>query len=239
MGEVTLVKSEWNANDFNTALGCTLFDGCSEAAVRDYLNVSGVNVYDFSGGEEVPGELRAHCWAIVMHGSAKIFSGGEGGCVLLNVAGKGEIFDIVALTGHREGVPLSTVITAGKCRIAFIEACGIEVLMRDYPSIAANCFAFLTGRVGFLNQRIHTLSRGSAESKLADFLLNEFYQEDGRLLVKLKSCVELADRLGMSRASLYRALGTLEDSGVISRSGKRITILDRERLQRYYSNPNK
>ena len=226
-----MVKSEWNANDFNTAAGCCLFSGCGEDTVRRYWESSDVNVYGFSGGETVPQALRAHCWAVVLTGSVKIFSGSENGSVLLNVVGRGEIFDIAALSGRKEGVPLSTVVAAGKCRIAFTEARSVELLMREYPAIAANCFAFFTERIGFLNRRIHTLSCGSAESKLTDFLLHEFYQEGGRFLVKLKSCVELADRLGVSRASLYRALGALEDAGVIARSGKLINILDMEKLQ--------
>ena len=229
-----MVKSEWNANDFNIAANCCLFNGCSEDTVRDYLESSGVNVYDFSGGETVAQELRAHCWAVVLMGSVKIFSGGENGSVLLNVVGRGEIFDIAALTGRRGGGPLSVAVTVGKCRILFVTACDIMALMRDYPHIAANCFGFFTERIDFLNRRIHTLSCGSAEGRLADFLLNEFCQEDGRFLVKLKSCVELADRLGVSRASLYRALGALEDAGVIVRSGKQITILDMELLAAGY-----
>lgn len=229
-----MVKSEWNANDFNTARECCLFDGCGADTVRAYLDSSGVNVCDFSGGEEVPSELRARCWAIVVTGSVKIFSGGEDGSVLLNVVGRGEVFDIAVLTGRRGGAPLSTAITVGRCRIAFIAACEIQTLMSEYPKIAANCFGFCSSRIYFLNRRLHTLSCGSAEGKLADFLLNEFYQEDGRFLVKLKSCVELADKLGVSRASLYRALGTLQEAGVIARSGKQITILDMEGLQKSY-----
>lgn len=227
-----MVKSEFNANDFNTALNCCLFADCTQDEVRSYMDQSGMSVYDFSGGEEVSRELRNNCWSIVMMGSVKIFSGGEGSCVLLNVVGKCEVFDIAALTGRRGDAPPSAVITAGKCRIAFITACDIEALMSNHPKIVANCLLFFAGRVGFLNRKIHTLSCGSCESKLADFLLNEFYQEDGRFMVKLRSCVELANRLGVSRASLYRSLGTLEDSGVITRSGKLITILDMHGLQR-------
>lgn len=230
--EVTVVKSEFNANDFNEALGCCLFDRCGEDMVRNYLDSSGVSVCDFTGGEEIPRELRVNCWSVVITGSVKIFSGGEGGSVLLNVVSRRGIFDIAALTGRCGNVPQCAVITVGRCRIAFITACGIESLMRDYPQIAANCLGFFTERVGFLNRRIRTLSCGSCESKLADFLLNEFYQEGGSFVVKLKSCVELANRLGVSRASLYRALGTLEDSGIISRSGKLITILDMQGLQK-------
>lgn len=221
-----MVKSEWNANDDNAVFACGLFDGCGEDGVRAFLAASDATVFDFAGGEEIPAEVRADCWGIVLGGSVRIFSGGEGGTVLLNVVSRREAFDIAALTGRREAAPPSTVVTAGRCRIAFLRACGVETLMREYPRVAANCFAFFAGRVGFLNRRIHTLSCGSAEGRLADYLLGEYRQEDGCCTVRLKSCVELANRLNVSRATLYRALGALEESGVIARSGKLITILD-------------
>ena len=39
-------------------------------------------------------------------------------------------------------------------------------------------------------------------------------------------CLMLEQRLGVSRASLYRAFAALEDSGLITRKGKTITVLD-------------
>ena len=81
------------------------------------------------------------------------------------------------------------------------------------------------------NRKIHTLSRATAEQKLADFLLSEFGVEGEKATVRIKSCVELAVRLNLSRASLYRALGTLEQSGMILRSGKLIELMDVPALQ--------
>ena len=37
---------------------------------------------------------------------------------------------------------------------------------------------------------------------------------------------QLCQRLGVSRASLYRAFSALEDSGLILRKGKTITVVD-------------
>ncbi len=226
-----MVKSEITANDFNTALTCRLFEGCGEDEVKKFWAASAVSVCDFAGGEEIPLSLRDSHWGIVLCGSVRIFSGGDGGAVLLNVVGRREPFDIASLTGRRSATPQSRVTAAGKCRIAFLTAMELTVLMSDYPRIAANCFVFFTNRIAFLNGRLHTLSCGSAEGKLANYLLSEFTHEGGSCTVRLKSCVELADRLGVSRASLYRALGALEESGVISRAGKVITICDLEALQ--------
>ena len=42
--------------------------------------------------------------------------------------------------------------------------------------------------------------------------------------------VQLAKTIGVGRASLYRALDTLEKSGAIARQGKQIWIRDKEKL---------
>ena len=66
--------------------------------------------------------------------------------------------------------------------------------------------------------RLQTLAEPGVEGKLARYLL-----ANGG-----SSCpaTELCQRLGVSRASLYRAFAVLEDSGLITRRGKTITIVD-------------
>lgn len=44
----------------------------------------------------------------------------------------------------------------------------------------------------------------------------------------------LPDALGVSRASLYRALDELEAAGHIARSGRHISLPDRERMRRAF-----
>ena len=225
-----MVKIERNAHDDSTAARCCLFKGCAPKDAASFLSASGVTIFEFTGGETIPVALRENCWAIVLCGSVRIFSDNEGGTALLNIVGSGEPFDIAALTGRCAAMPASSAIAAGRCRVAFVRACDVNVLLKEYPRVAANCLAFFTGRIAFLNRKIHTLSCGSAEGKLADFLLTEFRCEDDGLVVRVRSCVELAGRLNISRASLYRALGTLEERGAIARSGKRIVILDPDAL---------
>lgn len=227
-----MIESEWTDSDAEAVAKCHIFSACGRDAVRGLWEHLGGKVCDFSGGEVIPPSLRSRRCGIVIAGSVKIYSGGDGDeAVLLNVVGRYELFDIAAIANPDEGEPLSVAKTAGKSRIVFVNVCDIGELIASYPVEAANCFRFLCGRVKFLNQKIHTLSRGTSEQKLADYLLNEFVEEDGRNTVRLKSCVELAVRLNLSRASLYRALGQLEQSGLIERSGKIIRLLDIEALQ--------
>ena len=224
--------TDLSPEDRTVAESCRLFKGCNEQDVRRFLEESGVTVRCFTGGEIIPADARINCWSIVLHGSVRIYSGKDSGSALLiNVIGPGDPFDIASLAGCTDRPAMSEAKTAGKCRIAFVGDMDALRLTSDYPAVAANCMAFFCERIRFLNRKLHTLSRGTAEQKLADFLLGEFRAEDGRATVTVKSCVELAVRLNLSRASLYRALGILEDSGRISRRGKQIELLDIPGLQ--------
>ena len=184
-----MVKIERNAHDDSTAARCCLFKGCAPKDAASFLSASGVTIFEFTGGETIPVALRENCWAIVLCGSVRIFSDNEGGTALLNIVGSGEPFDIAALTGRCAAMPASSAIAAGRCRVAFVRACDVNVLLKEYPRVAANCLAFFTGRIAFLNRKIHTLSCGSAEGKLADISIvdtdNTFFLSPGPFLANL------------------------------------------------------
>ena len=225
-------KSEPTAEDYASLEKCRLFSGCDGEKIRDFLEESGIKVLNFTGRETLQQEIRSDCWGIVLSGSVRIYSGVDGeGEMLLNVVGASQPFDIAVLAGCRPNPVMSEIKTAGKCRIAFIGTLEPTHLMECYPKVAANVMEFFCGRIAFLNRKIHTLSRGTAERKLADYLLSEFTADSGTPEVVIKSCTELAVRLNLSRASLYRALGLLEQSGMISRTNKVIALLDLPSLQ--------
>ena len=69
------------------------------------------------------------------------------------------------------------------------------------------------------------MSAPSAEGKLARYLLS-FGDKELTL-----SATQLGRRLGVGRATLYRAFEALERAGTISREGKTIRILQPEALR--------
>lgn len=224
-------RSELRPEDVDVVAACRIFDGCDREETDRFLEESGIKVVSFAGREIIPHEQRSRCWGIVVSGSVRIYSGDDvGGEILLNVVGAGQPFDIASLAGCAGHPVMSEVRAAGKCCVAFIGAMDIRLIER-YPKVAANVMEFFCGRIAFLNRKIHTLSRGTAERKLADWLLGEFSTDGGKPEVTVRSCSEVAVRLNLSRASLYRAIGILEQSGCISRSGKRIELLDVAALQ--------
>ena len=70
------------------------------------------------------------------------------------------------------------------------------------------------------------MAQTGAEGKLARYLLT--VPSGGPLRL---SATDLAKRLGISRASLYRAFDALERTGAIRRTGKRIEVLSTAELE--------
>ena len=95
----------------------------------------------------------------------------------------------------------------------------MDRLLAEERSIRNNYLRYLTGRIRFLSGRLQSLAQTGSEGKLIRYLL-----ANGRSGSITCSSTELARRLGISRASLYRAFEPLEEGGLIIREGKTIRI---------------
>jgi len=140
----------------------------------------------------------------------------------------GDVFGAAALFAKEPGYPARlTALTT--TRALFFEEALLRELMAKNARAAENYIAFLAGRIRFLNHRIQSLIAGSAEALLGGFLLSA--SRGGQTIILDTSISALARRLNISRASLYRAFDSLEQRGLLQKSGKTITILDQDELQ--------
>ena len=104
----------------------------------------------------------------------------------------------------------------------------VDRLLEEEPLLRRNYLCYLTGRVRFLSGRLQSLSQNGTEGKLVRYLLT-----NGQSGSFTCSASDLAHRLGISRASLYRAFRDLEAGGVIRREGKTILIPSLSALEGY------
>jgi len=148
--------------------------------------------------------------------------------LILRLLEPGNVFGAAALFAESPNYP-SRLTALTKTRVLFFDETLLRDLMTEAPVLAENYIRFLTGRVHFLNRRIQSLIAGNTEALLANFLQGG--TEDRETIHLDTSLSGLARRLGISRASLYRAFDTLEHRGLIKKSGKTITILNRDGLQ--------
>lgn len=130
----------------------------------------------------------------------------------------GDLFGAAAL--YSDAPEFATTITARRpsCCLLLSQQVVDDLLAED-ALVRNNYLRYLTGRIRFLSTRLQSISQHGVEGKLARYLLTN---QRGQVLVC--PATELAGRLGVSRASLYRAFQALEDAGLILRHGPSIEI---------------
>ena len=115
---------------------------------------------------------------------------------------------------------LSRLFAEERCTALQISGDVIRKAIAAGGTFPLNIMEFLVDRVAFLNKKITAFAGYSSESKLNMYLTDN--TENGK--VRIASYTELAEVLGVGRASLYRSLDALEAKGVIKRKGRTIEI---------------
>lgn len=134
----------------------------------------------------------------------------------------GEVFGAATLFS---AVSHSTKVYAvGEAEVIFINKDTICKLIEGSSTVALNYINFLSDKISFLNRKVSAFTAANAEIKLAMYLYGNVDQ-NGSVIPKT-SMSELADQLGIGRASLYRVIDSLSLAGIISYNGKHFEILD-------------
>ena len=153
---------------------------------------------------------------LVSAGKVRLTTGFKSKEVLLKYAGVGEAFGAASLFG--------SFAYPTEC-IADCDC--VTRLIGENTVISLNYLRFLSSKISFLNREIAVFTAGSAEDKLALYLYSLGSSED---TVTVGSMTSLASQLGISRASLYRAVENLVSVGAVKYDGKAFTIIDRQKL---------
>ena len=154
----------------------------------------------------------------------------------------GDICDLhVAILGQMD----HGIATVSACKVADIPRRVIEELTSAHPAINRALWWATLVDEGTLREWLVGMGRRPADKRMAHLFCE--------LLVRLDSVGlasdngfdfpltqdELADTLGLSTVHANRTLQTLRDKGLITLSGRRLTVLDVERLRDFAGfNPN-
>ena len=190
-----------------------LFRGVSEELLQALAELEGASLIRFDPGVVYSPRHFRRSLGVVLSGQLQVTKG----ALAVSVLGPGDLFGAAALYSD-EPEFASTVTAKGPSRCLMLDQPLVDRLLAEHSQIRENYLRYLTGRIRFLSGRLQALAQPGVEGKLARYLL-----ANGG-----SSCpaTELCQRLGVSRASLYRAFAALEDSGLITRKGKTITVLD-------------
>jgi CRP-like cAMP-binding protein len=130
--------------------------------------------------------------------------------------------------GNRNRFPVN-VIAVSDSELLLIEKADFLKLLRINDIILGNFLDMISNRSQFLSEKIKFLNFKTIKGKLAQYIIQNT-GKDGISVTLGMTQVELADYFGVARPSVARALGELEDDGLIEANGKNIRIINKKSL---------
>ncbi len=165
----------------------------------------------------------------VLSGSALVYMAlARGDDVLVHVARPGEVFGHAARLGH--GPRLATILTARASRFLVLSEPALERLGRVSPEFWAALTGLLYQQYGDLLTQFARHLALPARARLAGRLL-QFSQGDAGGAARLPQ-TQLAELTGVTRKTVNVLLAELSGKGLVSVGHGRVTVTDRQALQR-------
>lgn len=173
------------------------------------------------GGTAYDRQCFRRCLGVLLEGELQV----RKEALLVSTLRTGDVFGAAALFTEQEEYP-TTLMARTDCRMLLIPQEAVRALICSSAAFAENYVSYLSDRIRFLSTRLDTVSADRGESKLASYLLSA-KDERGTVTV---SATQLSQRIGVGRATLYRAFEVLGREGAISRAGKSIRVIDEKKL---------
>ncbi len=205
---------------------CPLFADCGVETLHCALADEGCTMVEFAAGQTLYQPHRfSRSLGILLSGSVRVTRD----ALVISMLSPGEMFGAAALFNDRPDYA-TTLTAAAPCRVVLLTQDLISRLMDKDPRVRDNYIRYLSGRIRFLTGKVQSLAATGVDGKLARFLLGHLSPDEP---VLNGSSADLARRLGISRASLYRAFEALENRGLIAREGRTLQVTDFAGLESY------
>lgn len=206
-----------------------LFMGVSRKSISSLLEAQEKTIEVFKKGDVIfDTDKFDSSMGFIIRGAVNVIKPATN--VNMNTLKKGEFFGAASLYSKSDSY-LARIVATTETKVLFIEKETIGVLMLREQAMSMNFISYLTEQLYYLNAKIDAFTGGTAESRLATYLLEAF---GGYKTMQLSTpYTKLAVSLNIGRASLYRAFDTFIDNGIIEKDGKFIRLLNEEMLQSY------
>jgi CRP-like cAMP-binding protein len=170
----------------------------------------------------------------LLEGNAKV--------VKIGINGRGQIVRMVrprGILGYRalfaEESYRSAAITLDDSVIAVIDRGVLFEIMQENAELSLHVLKLIASELGLANLRTMTLTQKYIRGRLADsliFLIETYdFTDDGTIDVTL-SRGDLAQLSSMTTSNAIRTLSAFAAEGIVELVGKRIRVLDLERLKK-------
>ena len=220
-----------NVKERNTIMSTRLFRGAPDTVLNKVLAATDCEAKSFEKGETVySGKSFSRSLGVLLDGSLRVTKDtADGHSMIISTLTPGSLFGAAALFNDEEQY-VTNISALETSRLVFFSQRLVERMIRREPQIAENYIKYLSERILFLNKKLYLLTAGTAEQRLAGFLLDNLpLGQAAELPLPMN---KLASALNISRASLYRAMDALCGCGAVVKTGKKICINDAERLNK-------
>ena len=218
-----------NVAEIELVMKTELFRGSPRSVLMRIIAVSDCTVEEYSKNDIVFSKTSfTRSLGIVLGGKLRVTKeNADKRPIVMSTLQSGSLFGAAALF-NSQGEYVTQITAIEHSRILFLPQRLIKRMIEREPEIAENYIRYLSERILFLNRKIYFLTAGTAEQRLASFLLDNL--SEGEYSEMPMPMHRLADALNMSRASLYRAFDLLIESGAVSKQGKLVCISNAELL---------
>jgi CRP/FNR family transcriptional regulator, dissimilatory nitrate respiration regulator len=216
--------------DYNVLSQSLLFRGLNTDEVENILSAISVKVRRFDPGSLIAqsGE-PVNALMIVVTGEVKAEMVEYTGRVIKieEIRAPGAIAPAF-MFGNKNQFPVN-VIAVNETVLLIIEKTDFLKLLRNNDRILINFLNMISNRSQFLSDKIKYLNFKTLKIKLAMYILDLAGKDRNEIKLD-RTQNDLADYFGVARPSVARALGELEDLGIISTHGKYIKLLRKKDL---------
>jgi CRP/FNR family cyclic AMP-dependent transcriptional regulator len=153
----------------------------------------------------------------------------DGKKLVIATIGPGAVFGEMALIG--QGMHNTFAEATEDCVLLVMSREDVERLLVTKPRVALRIFEALGARLKETEARLEEIAFKGIPARLASLLL-QLADEQGSNTVTGLTHQDLGEQIGTYRETTTQTLNTFRDEGLIEIGRKRITILDREGLQR-------
>lgn len=146
--------------------------------------------------------------------------------------------EVIGLDNLAQSHCASTAIATERTGLCELPVNAMSKLSQQLPELQSHLFQIMSTEIRADYQRMHMLSKTSAEERVVSFLLSWSARQSRRRLsaneLRLTMTREdLANYLGQALETVSRTLHKLQDDGLIAVAGRLITLKDLPRLDAY------
>lgn len=217
-----------NKKYLEAAKSSELFKGVEEKVVRKFL-ISDYICKSKKNEKIIDENTEEKFLGIILKGKTSTKANVNSDEVILYDEEVSDVFgqSIVYSIGDRSNVEVVSLTNTVYLKL---DENTITELSMSNPIIFNNSMNVMNKKIQMLLKRIKGFTAKSAEKKLALYIREQI--DDNNVFTLDVSLSKLAFMLDLGRASLYRAIDTLENNNVILRNKKQIKVVDLTKLDK-------